>query len=158
MSEFKKPELPALGIVKALSEDDRKQLSEFGEWVDADAGTEVIKEGQEQSSLYLVVTGLLHVETAAMGRVIFLGKIKAGDALGEINVFDPGKASATVIAKEYSYLWSISRERLFAFLDTHPDAAAKLVMAIATQLSKRLRTTNEKVAIAQEAMMSSTWS
>ncbi|MEM7010059.1 MAG: cyclic nucleotide-binding domain-containing protein [Verrucomicrobiota bacterium] len=156
MSEFKQPDLPALGVVRDLSEEDRKALSAFGEWVDAEPGTEIIHEGQEQAALYLVVSGMLHVETSTTGRPIFLGKLKSGDAIGEINIFDPGTASATVVAKEYAYLWSISRDRLMAFLETNPAAAAKLVIAIATQLSKRLRATNEKVAVAQEAM-SSTW-
>ncbi|MFT5466970.1 MAG: CRP/FNR family cyclic AMP-dependent transcriptional regulator [Verrucomicrobiales bacterium] len=155
MSEFKQPDLPALGVVKDLSEEDRKQLSAFGKWVDADPGTIIIQEGDVQSSLFLVVSGMLHVETSTTGRAIFLGKLKAGDAIGEINIFDPGTASATVIAKEYSYLWSISRDTLMTFLTSHPDATAKLVIAIATQLSRRLRTTNEKVAIAQEAMTGS---
>lgn len=151
MSDFQKPDLPALSIVKDLSEEDRKQLSAFGEWVNADPGDEIIKEGDPQASLFLVVSGMLHVETSTTGRTIFLGKLKAGDVIGEINIFDPGNASATVVAKDYAYLWSINREELMSFIASHPDAAAKLLIGIATQLSKRLRTTNEKAAAAQES-------
>ncbi len=53
---------------------------------------------------------------------------------------------------ELTNLWSISRARLLEFMGSHPGAASNLVLALATMLSKRLRKTNEKVAVAQEAM------
>ena len=156
MSDFSNPDLPALGFAQGLTDEERKQLSSFGQWTSADPGTEVIQEGAQQDSLYLVVSGLLHVQTSTTGRPIFLGKLKAGDSIGEINIFDAGEASASVSANEFATLWSISRQRLEEFMENHPAAAAKVVFAIATQLSKRLRKTNEKVAIAQEAM-TQTW-
>lgn len=156
MSGFSNPEVPALGFAKDLSSEDRKQLSAFGQWTTADPGQVIIQEGNPQDSLFMVVSGMLHVQTASTGRTIFLNKLRTGDCIGEMSIFDPGAASATVEAMEFSNIWSISRQSLEKFLETHPAAAAKLVIAIATQLSKRLRKTNEKVAVAQEAM-GQTW-
>lgn len=152
MSESTNPVLPQLGFARDLSETDRAQLSAFGQWTTADPGTVVIQEGNPQDSLFLIVSGLLHVQTSTTGRPIFLDKLKTGDSIGEINIFDPSQASATVEAMEVTSLWSISKASLLQFMDTHPAAASKLVMALAILLSKRLRKTNEKVAVAQEAM------
>ena len=45
--------------------------------------------------------------------------------------------------------------RLERFLAAEPGVASRVLVNIATQLSKRLRTTNEKVDMAREAMMES---
>lgn len=152
MSDSNNPVLPQLGFAKELSEEDRTQLSAFGTWTAAEPGTTVISEGATQDSLFLIVSGLLHVQTSTTGRPIFLDKLKTGDSIGEINILDPSQASATVEAMEFTNLWSISRPKLLEFMESHPAAGSKLLLALATLLSKRLRKTNEKVAVAQEAM------
>ncbi len=72
MSDSTNPVLPPLGFAKDLSEEDRKQLSAFGQWTAADPGSVVIQEGNPQDSLFLIVSGLLHVQTSTTGRPIFL--------------------------------------------------------------------------------------
>ena len=64
-------------------------------------------------------------------------------------------ASASVVAKSLSQVWKIDRSRLESYLENHSQAAARLLVNVATQLSKRLRKTNEKVAMAREAMLDS---
>ena len=82
--------------------------------------------------------------------------MKGGDTIGEVNIFDPGKASASVVSKSsVSQVWKIDRSSLERFLESNPEAAPRLLVNVATQLSKRLRKTNEKVAMAREAMMDS---
>jgi CRP-like cAMP-binding protein len=81
--------------------------------------------------------------------------MKAGNTIGEVNVFDPGNASASVVSKSISQVWKIDRARLEEYLEAHPRTAARLLVNISTQLSMRLRKTNEKVAMAREAMLDS---
>ncbi len=149
------PELPALGFAADLTDQDRKDLGSYGEFITANEGDTLIAEGKPQNALFLVVFGNFHVQTDATGRVVLLGHLKSGDTVGEINIFDPGNASASVVARNLGQIWKIDRTRLEEFLEAHPEAAARLLVGVATQLSKRLRKTNEKVAMAREAMLDS---
>ncbi len=149
------PELPALGFAADLTDQDRKDLGSYGEFITANEGDILIEEGKPQNALFLVVFGNFHVQTETTGRVVLLGHLKSGDTVGEINIFDPGNASASVVARNLGQIWKIDRTRLEDFLEAHPEAAARLMVGVATQLSKRLRKTNEKVAMAREAMLDS---
>ena len=148
MSDSTQPELPAIGFVQELDPAEREDLSSHGEFLSCNEGDVIIEELQKQDSLFLVIMGNFHVQTETTGKVVLLGQLKAGDAIGEINMFDPGQASASVIAKSFSQVWKIDRASLERFLETHPVAAARLLVTISTQLSKRLRHMNEKVALA----------
>lgn len=154
-ADFSTPELPAIGFVAEMDEDDRRLLGSYGEFVPAHPGTTVIKQGQPQDSLFLVISGLLHVQSESDGRTTLLGRLRTGDMIGEINIFDPAAASATVNSVEFSQLWRIDRAMLEDFLSESPATAANLLIHICTQLSKRLRATNEKVTLARETMQDS---
>ncbi|MFZ4764230.1 MAG: cyclic nucleotide-binding domain-containing protein [Roseimicrobium sp.] len=107
----------------------------------------MIEEGHQQNALYFVISGNLHVSTTRSGRQVLLGRIGAGETIGEINIFHPGMASATVTAIEFSQIWRIDRSSLEEFMNVSPLPAAHLLIGIASTLSRRLRETNEKVAL-----------
>ncbi len=144
-----------MGFVQELDDDERRELEKYGEFISANEGDVLIAEGQEQDSLFLIIMGSFHVQTETTGRSVLLGSMKAGDTIGEVNIFDPGKASASVVSKSISQVWKIDRSSLERFLESSPEAAARLLVSVATQLSMRLRKTNEKVAMAREAMVDS---
>ncbi len=150
-----KTELPAIGFAEDLSQEERQSMGSFGEFITVTEGDVLITEGKEQDALFLVVFGNFHVQTETTGRVVLLGRLKSGDTMGEMNIFDPGEASASVVAKTLSQVWRIDRQNLENFLESHPKTASRVLVNIATQLSKRLRRTNEKVALAREAMLDS---
>ncbi|MAS96225.1 MAG: hypothetical protein CMO55_23730 [Verrucomicrobiales bacterium] len=147
--------LPEMGFASDFDSEERTQLGNFGEFILLQDGEALITEGQTQDSLFMVVSGTFHVQTEMTGRSVLLGTVKAGDTIGEVNIFDPGNASASVVSRSLSEVWRIDRNRLEQYLEAHPRTAARLLVNVATQLSKRLRKTNEKVAMAREAMMDS---
>lgn len=147
--------LPEMGFASEFDLEERTQLGNFGEFISLSDGEVLIDEGHTQDALFMVVSGTFHVQTVVTGRAVLLGTLKAGDTIGEINMFDPGQASASVVSKSFSEVWRIDRGRLEQYLEAHPRTAARLLVNIATQLSKRLRKTNQKVAMAREAMMDS---
>ena len=155
MSDAPKPDLPPMGFAENLSDAERIELGAFGDFITANDGDTIIEEGHEQDSLFLVIFGRLHVQTETTGRSVLLGTVKSGDTIGEVNIFDPGKASASVVAKALSQIWKIDRNRLADFIKADPEPASRLLYNVATQLSRRLRRTNEKVAMAREAMLDS---
>jgi CRP-like cAMP-binding protein len=147
--------LPEMGFASEFDLEERTQLGNFGEFLSLSDGEVLIDEGHTQDALFMVVSGTFHVQTVVTGRAVLLGTLKAGDTIGEINMFDPGQASASVVSKSFSEIWRIDRSRLEQYLEAHPRTAARLLVNIATQLSKRLRKTNQKVAMAREAMLDS---
>ncbi len=144
-----------MGFAADFDIDERTQLGNFGEFIALNDGETLIEEGQTQDGLYMVVSGTFHVQTVVTGRSVLLGNLRIGDTIGEVNMFDPGKASASVVSRSFSEVWRIDRVRLEQYLEAHPRTAARLLVNVATQLSKRLRKTNEKVAMAREAMLDS---
>ena len=145
--QFTTPELPAKGIIEPLGDDDRLLLSSYGEFLPVHERQVLIEEGNPQNSLYYVISGTLHVSSIRSGRQVLLARIGEGETIGEINIFHPGLASATVTAIEFSQVWRIDRTSLEEFMNVSPLPASHLLIGIASTLSRRLRETNEKVAL-----------
>jgi len=138
-------ELPAIGILENLPVEHRRMLASYGHFRFAGPSETIIREGTPQNSLYLVISGTLHVKGRRGEREILVARVRAGECLGEVNVFDPASASATVVAVDPTQLWHIDRDELEAFFSAYPDAAAALLIAIASLLSARLRSANAKL-------------
>ena len=145
-NSFATPELPALGILTPLGDDDRRLLSSYGEFLPVQKDAHLIEEGLDPNSLFFVISGALHASTVRSGHSVLLGKIGRGETIGEINLLDPSRASATVTAVEFSQVWKISRDSLEEFMNEYPLPAAHLLVGIGGTLARRLRDVNEKVA------------
>jgi CRP-like cAMP-binding protein len=145
-SDFDRPELPALGIAANLEEEDRRLLSDYGEFLPIQEGDLIIKEGADQDSLVFLISGLLHVVTERDGTPVLLARGEPGESIGEVNLFDPGKASASVMAKSFSQVWKARRNDLDDFLNAYPKAAGRLMIGLLSEMSKRLRNMNQKLS------------
>ncbi len=159
MSEtFERPEIPATGIMASIAEEDRRLLSDYGEFLPVHPDQILITEGKEQDSLYFVISGLLHVHTDTKDKRTFVARVVAGETLGEVNLFDPCTASASVTAKEFSQIWKANREDFEQFKKSYPAAAAELLGGILREMSKRLRRMNERLATREaEAAFHTFW-
>ncbi len=147
MSEvFDSPELPAVGIVAEMSYDDRALLSGYGEFLPVQAGQKIIEVGDDQDFLYLVISGLLHVTIRVDGRETLVARVEKGETLGEINVFDPGSASASVTAQDFSQIWKANRADIDMFVKAYPEAGICLLEGIITVMCRRMRNMNQKLA------------
>ncbi|MEO6052785.1 MAG: cyclic nucleotide-binding domain-containing protein [Chthoniobacterales bacterium] len=147
---FEGATLPAVGLVAELSDEDRAMLSSYGQFGFLEAGHLAIRQGTPQDRLYFVISGVFHAKREDEGRETFLGTISQGEWFGEINIFDPSAASATVSAVGATQLWSISREELLAYLGTYSEAGLQLMIGIATNLSRRMRNVSKKLAMHSE--------
>ena len=145
-TDFSTPELPALGILTPLGDDDRRLLSGYGEFLPVQKDNHLIEEGLDQDSLFFVIDGTLHATMLRGGHPVLLGKIGRGETIWEINLLDPNKASATVTAVEFSQVWIITRQSLEDFMNEYPLPAAHLLVGIGKTLARRLRDVNEKIA------------
>jgi len=66
--------------------------------------------------------------------------------LGEINAFDPAKASATVTAQEFTQIWRANKTDIDEFIKAYPAAGASLLTGIIKVMCRRIRNMNEKLA------------
>ncbi len=145
-SSFSTPKLPALGILEPLGDDDRDVLSGYGEFLPVNPDHAIIEEGTSQSALFFVISGKLHATATRAGHKVLLGTIQTGETIGEINLLDPAKASATVTAVEFSQVWQIGAQNLEQYINEYPRSAAWLLIGIGKTLAHRLRNVNEKIA------------
>jgi len=158
MADFNRPEIPAVGIAAGLEDDDRRLLSNYGEFLPVQAEQLLIEEGKPQDSLYFVISGVLHVHTLRDGKLSLLARIEAGVTLGEVNIFNPSTASASVTAKIFSQVWRIDRGALEEFVEAYPAAGSRLLIGILAEMSRRIRSMNEKLNTAElEATLRSYW-
>jgi CRP/FNR family cyclic AMP-dependent transcriptional regulator len=156
--EFNSPQLPAMGLVARLEEEDRLLLSGYGNFLPVQEGQVLIEEGHNQDSLYFVISGVLHVHTDADNKRTLIARVAAGESLGEINIFDPGTASASVTAKSFTQIWKATREDIEAFTTAYPEAGNRLLTALIGEMSRRIRHMNEKlVAVEGESAYQNFW-
>jgi CRP-like cAMP-binding protein len=158
MTDFSTPQLPSLGIIAELEDDDRRLLSNYGEFLPAEAQQNIITEGDAQDSLYFIISGLLHVHSLKDNKRTLLGRIEPGETFGEVNVFDPGVASANVTAQKFSQIWKANGEDLKSFAKAYPEVGIRLFTGLLAEMSKRIRATNEKLSAAElNAVVQSMW-
>jgi len=133
-------------LIKLFTPEEMSLLSSYGESISFAHNEAIITQGDENEYLYLVLRGSLQVNVASDSGPKKIATIQSGHCIGEISIFDPGVASATVRAAEESDLWRISAEQLEIFHNEQPRAAYKLATRIAYCLAERLRNSNERYA------------
>ena len=143
-------ELPAIGFLADVPPEHRAFLACFGRFLRPHADDVIIKEGDSQESLYIILAGTLHIITSADGRQMLLASLGEGDSFGEVNLFDPGTASATAIARSSGLIWTLSRQELDAFIEADAVAGVAVLQGLLHQSASRIRHMNEKLADAEQ--------
>ena len=140
-----KPTLPTFSWIGHLKDDDRELLSSYGEFFPGHPGNVIIEEGSIQTEVFVVISGKLDVRARQEdGSEILLAQVGPGETLGEISLFNPGPAAATVTASEFSQLWRIADADLMEFMQENPGAGNVLLRTLASILAQRLRQMNPK--------------
>jgi len=138
--------MPSLTPLLAnFSHDELALLSSFGDSRSYAEDEILIRQGEENDHLFLVLKGRLDVLQDMDGINKKVATLEPGDSLGEVSVFDPGPASATVRSSGESEVWLISSDGLDRLHSASPKVAYRLLSRITTCLSKRLRMMNDEV-------------
>ncbi len=141
--------LPRLGILTFMDDEYRGQLAAYGQAVATEPNQVILREGERSRTLYVVLAGTFRITLGASGQEVTLDTVGEGDCLGEISVFEPGLASATVTSVEAGQLWSIESEPLQQFLSESPYGGCALILGINTLLSRRLRKATSVIKVSQ---------
>jgi CRP-like cAMP-binding protein len=133
-------ELRNIGLFGALSDDVLVFLSETLRVVSPAIGETIFREGEDGSTMYVVLAGEMEITKKSRGgvdaRVAVLGP---GDWFGEMSIVDIQPRSATVRALAPGRLIRISAAELDALYRHDVRSYAIIVLNLARELSRRLR-------------------
>jgi SulP family sulfate permease len=104
-------------------------------------GDVVIRQGDEDRSLFIVAQGTTTVRVTVEGtsRQIRLVSYSRGTVFGEMALLDRQPRSATVTADEEVVCYALSEDAFNALVKEHPRLAVQLLANLARELSIRLR-------------------
>jgi CRP/FNR family cyclic AMP-dependent transcriptional regulator len=139
MSHFS---LPRSGILAFMDDESREQFAGYGQVISTSPGEVLIREGDVNTNLYVVLDGKFNITTGSQGNEVHLDTVGAGDCLGEIAIFHPNRASAVVTSVQSGRLWSIDADSLQRFLLDWPSDGCAAIIGINIILSRRLKRAN----------------
>lgn len=128
-----------------MPEEARIVLTASGQFSSLPEGFFLMRQGDPQDHLHILISGKLAVSAHSDNNVIELGMIMPGESAGEMNVIDPKTASANVKAVIHSRLWSISKDGLDRYIDQHPAHGVLLLRSISRQFCRRIRLNSDKM-------------
>lgn len=134
--------LPRTGILAFMDDESREQLQGYGSLLSTAAGQTIIQEGEPQTFLYVVISGAFNVTVHPAGREVSLDIVGEGDCFGEVSIFQPGPASATVTSTQDGQLWCLAVDNLQQYLLDWPYAGCAIILGINTILTRRLKRAN----------------
>ena len=102
------------------------------------AGHELFHKGDRGSQVFVILSGRLKVMTTSPeGDDVVFGLMDPGEVFGELGLLlEQGTRTATIVAVDACELLIIDRREFLPFLRTHPDAAIKLLEALAERLRR----------------------
>lgn len=138
----------SVSLFRELTDSELTALASLMKIRQVKAGTKILEEGVGVSAFSLVCDGVVHVRRLAQKREMLLGRLGVGAFFGEINLFDPGVATASVYAMKEVRLAEVPYETLREFLAANPAIGYKVVSAIMAETSRRLRQTSSRLVSA----------
>jgi CRP-like cAMP-binding protein len=134
--------------VKALADLHDSHLQRFAEYMEpmtVRQWTQIVKQGDVDDSMFLVLDGELRVRLMIGGKETILTTLAAGECFGEIALFDQGPRSADVLANKDSILLKVSSEAFDKLRREAPELCAPILFAISRTLAARIRADNKRI-------------
>ena len=125
--------LKSIDLFSQITEDDLLSLASNIKEIEFDNGTQIIKEGDIGTSMYVIVEGEVDVIVGDEK----IATLKEKEVFGELAALDPEPRSATIIAKKDILAFKIENTVLYDLISIYPNVAK----AIITILCQRIRKT-----------------
>jgi CRP/FNR family transcriptional regulator, cyclic AMP receptor protein len=126
-----------------FSREDVQQLAGFMQVYRAEPGGMIIREGDVDDYMLLIIQGKVDiVKTDKRGVIQAMTSVGPGMTLGEMSMIDGEPRFATCIAVEPTTFAVLSREAMVRIILEEPSLGAKLLIKLVTLLSQRLRQTS----------------
>ncbi len=134
--------LPRSGILSFMDDEARTRFASYGTAIATAPGQVLIREGEINTQLYVVLSGAYNITTETPDSLVNLDTVGEGDCLGEVAIFHPDRASATVTSIGAGRLWTIGVQALQQFLYDWPHYGSAAMLGINIMLSRRLMRAN----------------
>lgn len=125
---------------------DVQRLTAFMHVYRADAGQMIIREGDVDDYMLLIIQGRVDiVKTDSHGKNQPMTSVGPGATLGEMSMIDGEPRFATCDAVEPTTFAVLSRDSMVQIILEEPSLGAKILIKLVTLLSQRLRHTSSNL-------------
>lgn len=127
-------------LAKQLGEDQLDAVLRLSQVIDVAAGEAITHDLQPVDALYHILDGVFEVALYEDGESIRLGRLGAGQWIGEVALFSGERvASSTVTAEQPGRLLKMAYRDFATLRAQYPEAAARLVRVLSDEMVERLR-------------------
>lgn len=137
----------ALRRVKILADLTDEQLGLFANFMEVEriaAWREVVKQGESEDSMYLILEGEFRVRIRTGDKETILTTLGIGEFFGDISLFDHGPRSADVVANSEGLLLKVTSGAVRKLAAEAPAAALPFLLAVGKTLAARIRSDNKR--------------
>ena len=134
--------------VKALADLSDEQLERFVHFMEPQTVRQwahIVKQGETDDGMYMVLEGELRVRLMIGGKETILATLGAGECFGEMALFDQGPRSADVLSNKDSVLLKISAEAFERLRREAPELSVPILFSISKTLTARIRADNKRI-------------
>jgi sulfate permease, SulP family len=134
-----------VGVLAGFSATDLKVIEPYLKRASYPAGAVIFRENEVGNEVLMVIRGTASAYLQTPNTNIRLATFAPGTIFGELAILDEGVRSATVIADKELACRALTTSDFAALSATSPSVAIRLLAAIASELSGRLRTANRTI-------------
>lgn len=118
----------------------------YNKTLDFERGEYILKQGDESSGIYIIITGKVSVIAKILGEsTTELEVLEPGDSFGESSFIDNIPSTTSVIAASDCKCLLLNRTYLEMITEMHPQTKYKLFHAISLHICKHLKAMHDKV-------------
>ena len=129
-----------------FTREDVQRLTGFMQVYRAEAGQAIIREGDVDDNLMLIIEGRVEIGKAdAGGERRPMTVVGPGATLGEMSMIDGEPRFATCVALEPTTFAVLSRDSMVRIILEEPALGSKILIKLVTLLSQRLRATSSNL-------------
>jgi Cyclic nucleotide-binding domain len=133
--------------VKILADLTDEQLGRFAAFMETEKVAPwrvVVKQGDCEDSMYLILEGEFRVRVLAGEKETILATLGAGEFFGDISLFDHGPRSADVVSNADGVLLKITSGAIRKLAAEAPAVALPFLLAVGKTLAARIRSGNKR--------------
>jgi CRP-like cAMP-binding protein len=137
----------ALRRVKIMAGMTDEQLARFADFMEIENVPPwhvLVKQGDSDSTMYLILEGEFRVRVNIGGKETILATLGMGEFFGDISLFDHGPRSADVVANAESVVLKVSSEAFDKLAAEAPELATPFLLAVGKTLAARIRYDNKR--------------
>lgn len=113
-------------------------------------GTRILKQGEPNNTVYFIVEGEVSIQKHPLeeeGPERVITTLQAGDSFGEMELIDIQSCAASVVCLTDTTVITLSNKDLYKLSTTHLKTYTMLILNLARDISRRLRSTDNLLAL-----------